>query len=135
MAPITVKSHVDYENDISSSCSNCRKACIKFRKDHELVPGGLCVICCYEILKKNVASIDCCKHIFCYGCISEWAAKSSNLCPLCKQKFMSIKHFNQNEKVITEKITNRHQRSDVQDDTELFHLTRDILQIADDTTR
>lgn len=34
--------------------------------------------------EKNLAVLDCCKHIFCKKCIMAWM-KRTDSCPLCKQ--------------------------------------------------
>ncbi|KAJ8644817.1 hypothetical protein MRB53_006565 [Persea americana] len=50
----------------------------------------MCGICLLEEGKVVRGQIDCCNHYFCYVCIMEWAKKES-LCPMCKQRFRSIR--------------------------------------------
>jgi hypothetical protein len=44
---------------------------------------------CYEHIKEQ-GVIDCCNHEFCFQCISKWS-KDSNECPICKQRFNTIR--------------------------------------------
>ena len=51
---------------------------------------SICPICleiCYEI-----SNIDCCRHTFCFSCISSWG-KISPRCPLCKLSFKSATYL------------------------------------------
>ncbi|KAJ8644820.1 hypothetical protein MRB53_006568 [Persea americana] len=50
----------------------------------------MCGICLLEEGKAVRGQIDCCNRYFCYVCIMEWAKKES-LCPICKQRFRSIR--------------------------------------------
>ncbi|BBN00256.1 hypothetical protein MPTK1_1g27710 [Marchantia polymorpha subsp. ruderalis] len=42
-----------------------------------------CGIC--SIVVQTRGLLDCCSHLFCFGCITEWFTVS-NLCPLCKSR-------------------------------------------------
>lgn len=52
--------------------------------------GRVCGICFAEERRSIRGRIDCCDHYFCFVCIMEWA-KIESRCPLCKQRFGSIR--------------------------------------------
>ena len=63
----------------------------------------LCTICLEIIKPENKSKIECCEHLFCYECISDWAVKSKETivrrsqstlpcCPNCKKDFCTIKN-------------------------------------------
>ncbi|CAA6670684.1 unnamed protein product [Spirodela intermedia] len=52
--------------------------------------GRACGICFAEERRSIRGWIDCCDHYFCFVCIMEWA-KIESRCPLCKQRFGSIR--------------------------------------------
>lgn len=49
-----------------------------------------CGICLLESAKSICGLIDGCRHHFCFVCIMQWA-KTESRCPLCKQRFRSIR--------------------------------------------
>ena len=59
-------------------------------EEEEDADSIMCGICLLEEGKVVRGQIDCCNHYFCYVCIMEWAKKES-LCPMCKQRFRSIR--------------------------------------------
>ena len=52
--------------------------------------GRVCGICFAEERRLIRGFIDCCDHYFCFLCIMEWA-KIESRCPMCKQRFGSIR--------------------------------------------
>eukprot|EP01101_Sappina_pedata_P000778 TRINITY_DN10969_c0_g1_i1.p1 TRINITY_DN10969_c0_g1~~TRINITY_DN10969_c0_g1_i1.p1 ORF type:complete len:293 (-),score=62.69 TRINITY_DN10969_c0_g1_i1:63-941(-) len=63
----------------------------------EQIPTGPfdCGICLDDI--ELMGSIECCKHPFCFDCITEWS-KIANTCPLCKARFLRISKIKLNSK-------------------------------------
>jgi hypothetical protein len=57
--------------------------------------GESCAICLDEIKEKGM--ISGCTHIFCYECILEWS-KSTNVCPVCRSRFLNISKINKKTK-------------------------------------
>lgn len=53
-------------------------------REEELVECAICLGGCTD--SSNIATINGCKHSFCFKCIDEWATKK-NECPLCKEEF------------------------------------------------
>ena len=49
-----------------------------------------CCICLEPF--EDVATLDSCKHRFCFKCISEWS-KNKPVCPYCKIEFKSVVHY------------------------------------------
>lgn len=49
-----------------------------------------CGICLSDVGRSIRGRIDSCEHHFCFVCIMEWA-KVETRCPLCKQRFRSIR--------------------------------------------
>ena len=47
-----------------------------------------CCGICYGASMRG--EIDCCTHFFCFVCIMEWS-KHESRCPLCRQRFSSVK--------------------------------------------
>mmetsp|Transcript_14765 Transcript_14765/g.27340 ORF Transcript_14765/g.27340 Transcript_14765/m.27340 type:complete len:119 (+) Transcript_14765:84-440(+) len=47
----------------------------------------VCGICFEQVAFQG--SLDSCKHVFCFDCISNWA-KTENSCPMCKLRFTQI---------------------------------------------
>jgi hypothetical protein len=72
-----------------------------------------CCICISDIPKKKKASLDCCNHVFCRGCIEKWA-KTENSCPLCKRKFKTITSLKKGckKKKETVEVEDKRQRPD-----------------------
>ena len=62
--------------------SNRKSLELKNKKESEV-----CTICIEELKDDTCASIDCCDHKFCFGCVNSWAEQASNTCPNCKKKF------------------------------------------------
>ncbi|XP_010547737.1 PREDICTED: uncharacterized protein LOC104819392 isoform X2 [Tarenaya hassleriana] len=58
------------------------------KKDESGSP--VCGICLSEGGKSITGQIDSCDHYFCFVCILEWA-KVESRCPMCKQRFTSIR--------------------------------------------
>jgi hypothetical protein len=54
-----------------------------------------CVIC-LDTFTTIYTTLDCCSHQFHENCIKKWS-EMTNLCPLCKRRFNSIKICNMNE--------------------------------------
>lgn len=59
------------------------------RGDQEM---DLCGICLSEEGKAIRGQIDSCDHYFCFVCIMEWS-KLESRCPICKQRFGSIRRL------------------------------------------
>jgi hypothetical protein len=71
-----------------------------------------CCICMSEPEPADLASINGCEHMFCFGCIEKWADRE-NTCPLCKQRFTKIDRVNKSKKKAaksSKKVKNRSQR-------------------------
>jgi len=64
----------------------------KKAEEEEEAPATCC-ICLEEPTFEELASIDVCKHPFCFSCIEKWADRE-NTCPLCKTRFMKIVRVN-----------------------------------------
>lgn len=69
----------------------------------------LCVICLNAPEPNKLANLDCCTHPFCYECIFEWATKSENSCPLCKQKFNKIVYKDESGKTKNKTVKDKKQ--------------------------
>lgn len=76
----------------------------------------MCTICQCEMEENDIAHLENCDHLYCFGCIKEWGTKAENSCPLCKKKFNSIKYFNQQTNLHEEfKIEDKKQRINEED--------------------
>lgn len=49
-----------------------------------------CGVCLSDVDRSIRGQIDSCDHRFCFVCIMEWARVETR-CPLCKQRFKSIR--------------------------------------------
>jgi len=58
----------------------------KLEEDSEEELFVECAICLGGCPDSSIATINGCKHSFCFKCIDEWATKK-NECPLCKEEF------------------------------------------------
>lgn len=58
------------------------------------------------------ATLESCVHTFCFECIKQWATTAENTCPLCKQKFNSIKYTAEDGAPQTFYVENKKQRID-----------------------
>jgi len=85
--------------------------------------GSQCCICLDEPQMYELATISCCDHKFCFGCIEKWAERE-NTCPLCKARFSKIDRVNKPppkkrkkgdgpRAKNTKKVRNRDQRADI----------------------
>ena len=64
----------------------------------------LCVVCQDDVsFPKGELP---CSHMFCHPCIVEWG-KRSNLCPVCKRRFVSLKRISDKGRITTRKIKKR----------------------------
>ncbi len=54
----------------------------------ELVVTTTCSICLSNVLEP--AELPC-NHIFCFGCVTEWARSTATTCPLCKKVNNSLR--------------------------------------------
>jgi len=87
---------------------------------------SICCICMDVCVKCELASINSCKHKFCFSCIEKWADRE-NTCPLCKERFTKIERVHKppsrkrkgdNSSATpprqrnTKRVKNRSQRSD-----------------------
>lgn len=93
----------------------------KIKVDEE----NICCICMDVCSKLELASINSCKHKFCFSCIEKWADRE-NTCPLCKERFSKIERVHKppsrkrkgdsatspTRHRNTKKVKNRSQRSD-----------------------
>jgi hypothetical protein len=70
-----------------------KKKLIKPKKEKSFNPEEpkQCCICLDTITVIGILPV--CDHNFCYECIFEWS-KSTNTCPLCKERFRCIKRIN-----------------------------------------
>ena len=48
-----------------------------------------CCICYEDFTQLSRGQLDCCEHLFCFECISEWARVRNN-CPMCNRQFHEI---------------------------------------------
>jgi hypothetical protein len=54
-------------------------------------PTGIeCCICLSEIEMRELANLDSCSHLFCFGCIVETASHGHRSCPQCRARFTTI---------------------------------------------
>ena len=87
---------------------------------------NICCICMDVCGKFELASINSCKHKFCFTCIEKWADRE-NTCPLCKERFTKIERVHKppsrkrkgdnssatpTRQRNTKRVKNRSQRSD-----------------------
>lgn len=73
----------------------------------EASESSSCAIC--HETNQNMATIDCCSHSFCIACIKEWSERE-NTCPLCKTRFSTIHHFNENNELVATKVEDKNQQ-------------------------
>lgn len=73
----------------SSSATMASTSQLQQARQQEAVAGGRCPICLDTV--DNAAYVDICFHVFCFGCIQEWAAMTA-ACPLCRWPFNRILH-------------------------------------------
>ena len=100
----------------------------KSKKDEDKKPPPKCDCCiCMEAVEpKDVAKIDGCDHLFCFGCIEKWSERE-NKCPLCKARFNRIERIQKKYKKgckNTKKVKQRDQRSDISSGVALEGLLR-----------
>jgi len=102
IASATINSNVNKRkfSEFSKDVKNSKKK--KERKNDEDKKEGVTVLSsseakqeepmecsiCYEKVEEQ-GLLDSCKHEFCLECISKWA-KTSNACPICKQRYSLI---------------------------------------------
>ena len=103
----------------------------KSKKDEDKKPPPKCDCCiCMEAVEpKDVAKIDGCDHLFCFGCIEKWSERE-NKCPLCKARFNRIERIQKKYKKgckNTKKVKQRDQRSDISSGVALEGLLRKFL--------
>ena len=63
------------------------------------------MICLEDIKKDHEGRLDCCKHLFCFGCIQTWVTESESKCPACKKSVNSLIYKNvlgEDEHIIVE---------------------------------
>ena len=63
----------------------------RLRKFRDLLEKGKCAIC-MDFIKPQQALLDCRHNQFCFDCIVNWAS-ISNKCPLCMQKFFTVRNL------------------------------------------
>ena len=56
----------------------------------------LCTICATETIDGlfddgQLASLDCCAHRFCFGCIGQWTSDHASCCPLCNGEIACVR--------------------------------------------
>ena len=92
-----------------------------------------CCICISDIPKKKKASLDCCNHVFCRGCIEKWA-KTENSCPLCKRKFKTITSLKKGckKKKETVEVEDKRQRPDDPEADQLMFRIQTINEHIED---
>ena len=79
-----------YKKDSSSPSS---KTSTPDKEEDEGSSDVSCCICMDIATKLELASINSCKHKFCFTCIEKWADRE-NTCPLCKERFTKIERVN-----------------------------------------
>ena len=97
------------------------------KKDQQKIT---CCICISDIDTRTAASIDCCDHKYCTGCITQWA-NTENSCPQCKKKFKSITALKKNckRKTVSTNVEDKRQRPDNPDDPDpTMQTVRDIIR-------
>lgn len=60
-----------------------------------------CVICLDEPSAKDLATLDSCKHVYCFTCIKQWVDDSENKCPQCKKSITKIAYTDEKGKQAT----------------------------------
>ncbi|KAK9116421.1 hypothetical protein Sjap_015368 [Stephania japonica] len=63
---------------------------VSSNKGKDKIEPNVCGICLSEDGKASRGWIDSCNHYFCFICIMEWS-KVESRCPLCKQRFATIR--------------------------------------------
>ena len=102
--------------------------------------GTTCTICMCEPERSEIATIDGCKHIYCFSCISQWSERE-NTCPLCKVRFGKIKRVHPQRRKRgsttpvrnTKNVKQRDQRSDIHPGAALEGILAGIISGADPT--
>nr|DAD31559.1 TPA_asm: hypothetical protein HUJ06_010410 [Nelumbo nucifera] len=67
--------------------------------------SDVCGICLSDDGKAIRGWIDSCNHYFCFVCIMEWS-KVESLCPMCKQRFSTIRRPPKEGVFLSERIVN-----------------------------
>lgn len=75
-----------------------------------------CGICYTEIEEQG--KIDSCGHLYCFECIRKWS-NSCNTCPLCRERFLTIRRIQLNPTETTQKPKSR-KRIEREEDVEIF---------------
>lgn len=57
---------------------------------------------------EQIATLDGCSHIYCFGCIEQWVQSSESKCPQCKALISKI-IYKQNGIEIKKEVEDRHQ--------------------------
>lgn len=52
--------------------------------------SDMCAICLEDIMIDKEVRIDCCEHIYCKECITQWVETKTNCCPQCKKRVSVI---------------------------------------------
>jgi hypothetical protein len=65
-----------------------------------------CAICLAESIEYS-ATLDCCIHTFCFGCIHQWTTDISSTCPLCKREVHSIASQSSKQQVMVQQKQQR----------------------------
>ena len=94
-----------------------KESSLQQEKNEEEEEGKNECIICMENMKEE-ATLDTCRHVFCYDCIVKWS-KTENTCPLCKARFHKIVCKNpvgttptgRKKRQKTERVTDRNQRN------------------------
>jgi hypothetical protein len=72
------------------------------RNDAVQLEDETCVICFDSIAPSECGSLPC-RHTFHFTCIKTWSEKSTNLCPLCKERFKAIRCAGGSSQVVIDK--------------------------------
>eukprot|EP00586_Coscinodiscus_wailesii_P020307 CAMPEP_0172501846 /NCGR_PEP_ID=MMETSP1066-20121228/154118_1 /TAXON_ID=671091 /ORGANISM="Coscinodiscus wailesii, Strain CCMP2513" /LENGTH=405 /DNA_ID=CAMNT_0013276861 /DNA_START=286 /DNA_END=1503 /DNA_ORIENTATION=+ len=76
--------------DKKRSAVGIKKGGIEIKKEPEIPEEDKkCCICLDEPGQNEVATVNGCAHVFCFGCIEKWSERE-NSCPLCKSRFTKI---------------------------------------------
>jgi PHD and RING finger domain-containing protein 1 len=86
-----------------------------------------CPICLITLAAQEVGKPDTCDHLFCIGCIEEWAAKT-NTCPVDRQVFnlILVRHYPDGE-IRRTILVRRRRRLNRNRDFSLWDLTICVL--------
>ena len=107
----------------SSKLASRKKAPARLKTDPDeetdATSENNCCICMEEPEPGDLATINGCDHLFCFGCIEKWADRE-NSCPLCKKRFVKIErvHKPKRQKGVrapktSVKVKNKSQRSEM----------------------